>query len=179
MASQRSWPSLGPGMKKPARFPTPDLIMAGLVALLVVILTPVSTLLVGLLTLRHQRSRELRETRRAAYVEWLIAARRLPYWDEEQPPAGVVKVANQARKRELNDLTAELHILASPAVIQAVNHYIDFVAREDLASQMGGPFKNADEMTDAFGFATSEVRRRVVDAMRADLGVTGVPPEFV
>jgi hypothetical protein len=65
--------------------------MAGSIALLTLILMPVTTLLAVLLALRHQRSHELREMRRAAYVEWLIAARSLPSRDAEQPPEGVLR----------------------------------------------------------------------------------------
>lgn len=108
-------------------------------------------------------------------MEWLKVARSLGYWDEEEPAHGPVVLPSEPRKRQLNNLTAEIHLLGSSEVIRATEKYLDYVMSDEASSKFGGPYPSLDEFLDAFSDATAAVRRAVVDAMRSDLGTGPLP----
>jgi hypothetical protein len=137
---------------------------------------PVATLAGALggvgLTLRHQRGRERRDAKRDAYVRWVQFAENLPTWAFK--PGVDFSDFTQA----LQDRMAELDLVASARVRQAVRAYFD--ALGPVNEQVGAaaakfdpqvsPQEQALEMADIFRPMTP-YRERVLKAMRRDLGI--------
>jgi hypothetical protein len=142
------------------------------------IVGPITTLVGALggvwLTQRYQHGRELRDAKRAAYVRWVQFAENLGTWGL-QPDAHF-----GAFIQGLHDRIAELDLVASPKVRQAVRHYLDALepvnAQIDAAVEDGlfdpqvtTPPEQATEVARIFR-AMDPHRERVLDVMRQDLG---------
>jgi hypothetical protein len=136
---------------------------------------PVTTLAGALggvwLTQRYQRDQELRDAKRAAYVRWVQFAENLGTW-AFQPGAHFGDFL-----QGLHDRMAELDLVASRKVRQAVQAYLD--ALGPVARQMNAaagqldpqvpPHEHATAMADIIR-AMDPHREQVLEAMRQDLG---------
>jgi hypothetical protein len=153
--------------------------------LLVVLLAPVAALLGVYLTLRHQEKRELREARRAAYVKWLKLSRRLMKWAWE-PEALADPLGGYLRfVREFDDMMAEVQLVASDRVGEAVTAFHDVVGRvqhdaeyKRVSTAASSPSNTQREQRAAerrVEEIASPARSEVIAAMRRDLGTTKSP----
>jgi hypothetical protein len=123
------------------------------------------------LTQRYQHGRELRDAKRVAYVRWVQFAENLGTW-VFQPGADF-----GAFLQGLHDRMAELDLVASPRVRQAVREYFDALGpvNEQIAAaaEQFDPRVPPQEHATAIGRifrAMDPPRDRVLEAMRRDLG---------
>ncbi|SRR6266487_903379 len=142
----------------------------------VAIVGPITTLAGALggvwLTLGYQRGRERRDAKRDAYVRWVQFAENLPTWPF-QPRAHFADFT-----QVLQDRMAELDLVGSPKVRQAVRDYINALtpANQQLAAaaQQFDPKVPPQEQATALGVIFRQMdphREQVLDAMRKDLGI--------
>jgi hypothetical protein len=122
------------------------------------------------LTLRYQRGRERRDAKRDAYVRWVQFAENLGTW-VFQPGADLGRFI-----RDLQDRMAELDLVGSRKVRQAVRAYFD--ALEPVNKQIEARVQQFDprvpiqqhatEIADVYR-AMDPHREDVLKAMRRDL----------
>jgi hypothetical protein len=124
------------------------------------------------MTLRSQRSRDMREMRRHVYVDWLRTARNLAEWPDEEPPTtGEWTVPRPEWRRRLNDLTTEMQVVASPKTIGAADAYLARIRDPQFAEYMAAVrVTNWTQVVDRFDNAMKPQRDEVLLAMRRDLG---------
>lgn len=141
------------------------------------IIGPITTLAGALggvwLTLRYQRSRELRDARRDAYSRWMQFVENLPILSVTPGLSPV---------RQLNDRRAELDLLGSPKVRRAVRSYIDASepvrAQVEAALEQLGPRATEVQKLLATGghwLALEPHKEQVLSVMRRDVGNTDQP----
>jgi hypothetical protein len=136
---------------------------------------PIATLAGALggvwVTLRYQHGRERRDAKRDAYVRWVQFAENLGTWSL-RPGADFGDFL-----QGLHDRMAELGLVASPKVREAVRDYLN--ALEPVNQQLAAEAQQFDprvppqEHATAIGRifrAMDPHRDRVLDAMRQDLG---------
>lgn len=137
---------------------------------------PVTTLAGALggvwLTLRYQHGRERRDAKRDAYVRWVQFAENLGTWSF-QPGATFGDFL-----QGLQDRMAELDLVGSPKVRQAVRDYLDALApvnaQFEAAAEQFDPRVPLQEHATAIGRifrAMDPYREQVLEAMRQDLGI--------
>jgi hypothetical protein len=122
-------------------------------------------------TLRYQRNRELRDAKRVAYLRWVQFAENLGTWSF-QPEADFGDFL-----QGLHDRMAELDLVGSPGVRQAVRDYFDALA--PVNEQVGAAGQELDrlsppEQATAIGRIYRQMdphRDRVLDTMRKDLDI--------
>jgi hypothetical protein len=131
----------------------------------------------GLVGWFTERRREKRDMRRAAYVEWLKAARLLASWPVGEGSVEVsmkVRLPHPVHQAALNDRTTEVSLLASPRVLKAIDEYVDRLHHVDLAGA-----KSFREAFLTFDSALEPNRAAVIDAMRRDLGTRKLPRDLM
>ncbi len=155
---------------------TPEQVTA--IAALVGPITTLAGALGGVwITQRRQEVRELREAKRAAYVQWLQFAENLSAWPFQPDAAFLTWV------KELHDRLAEMALVSSKQVRKAVRAYIDtFEVLLPEMRAMADPGPSATPLTDAQIMAamtelTTRFRTtldpygdRVLEKMRHDVG---------
>ncbi len=155
---------------------TPEQVTA--VAALVGPITTLAGALGGVrITQRREGVRELREAKRAAYLQWLQFAENLSAWPF-QPDADFLKLV-----KELHDRMAEMAFVSSMQVRKAVRAYIDtFEALLPEIRAMAEPGRSGTPLTDAqimaamtdlatrFRTTLDPYRDRVLEKMRHDVG---------
>jgi hypothetical protein len=137
---------------------------------------PIATLTGALggvwLTLRYQQGRERRDAKRDAYVRWVQFAENLGTWPL-RPGANFGDFL-----QGLQDRMAELDLVASPKVRQAVRDYLN--ALEPVNQQLAAEAQQFDprvppqEQATVLGRIFRQMdphRERVLEAMRQDLGI--------
>ncbi len=155
---------------------TPEQVTA--IAALVGPITTLAGALGGVwITQRRQAVRELREAKRAAYVQWLQFAENVTAWPFQPDAAFLTWV------KELHDRMAEMAFVSSKQVRKAVRAYIDTV--EALLPEMRAmaePGRSGTPLTDAqimaamteratrLGTTLDPYRDRVLERMRHDVG---------
>jgi hypothetical protein len=109
------------------------------------------------------------DRRRGLYLKWLGFTENLATWAYEPnaDPSGWM--------RQLHGIKVELDLLASPAVLDAVQDYINHLGEGEMALlEAQGHARDVNEQkwlgSAAFGQAMRPYRDRMVDAMRADVG---------
>lgn len=143
---------------------------AEIVALVGVVTTLAGTLGGVWLTQSYQRSRELRDAKRAAYVQWLQFAENLGTWPF-QPGAHFGDFIHALHER-----MAELDLVGSPKVRQAVRDYLDALGPVNEQLEAGArqfdprvpPQEHATAIARIFRQMDPH-RERVLRAMRQDL----------
>jgi hypothetical protein len=140
------------------------------------IVGPITTLAGALggvgLTLGYQRGRERRDAKREVYIRWVQFAENLPTWAFK--PGFHFSDFTQA----IQDRIAELDLVASPKVRQAVREYVTalqpvqqrVVAIEQEVAEAADPQQQALAFAHAFR-AVNPQRDRVLDTMRKDLRI--------
>ena len=118
------------------------------------------------------RSREIRDMRRRAYVDWLTAAQNLPLTSEQ--PLEVAEVVLGLTPIEmvkrLNDMQAELAVVASHRVLESARAFIAVVEGDSYGSAMShakpGDVRKRIQLHIEM---TTTARRAVVEPMRQDM----------
>jgi len=136
-----------------------------------------AVLAAGLIAWITERGREKRDMQRAAYVEWLKAARLLATWpvgEGSVDPRAMVPLPHPLHQAALNDRTTEVSLLGSPRVLTAIDAYVDRLHHIDLSGATS--FHEAFLM---FESALEVERAAIISAMRHDLGTRKMPSDLM
>jgi hypothetical protein len=114
------------------------------------------------------RGRELRETRRVAYLVWMRAGRHLASWEGDEPVSGTYTYPPPGRLHALNEATSDLNLVASRRVSEVVLAYLQAIADPNLKEAIQAA-TGARQAITAFDDHMKPLRADVVKEMRRDL----------
>ena len=115
------------------------------------------------------RGREIRELRRRAYVDWLIAVQRLPLF-EMPSGGGTLYLPTLEMTARMNDLQAEVAVVASRRVLESTREVMDIVAGSEYAQAMANlKIVSGKEVFKTHVEFTGDAWRQAVERMRKDM----------
>jgi hypothetical protein len=133
------------------------------------IAAPVAGLIGVMLGLLSSRGREVRDMRRRAYVDWLTAGQNLGFLSDNPDDEGSWGlVIPKELVRRVNDMQAEVAVVASRRVLAATSDFLGVVESADYTKAMVSS-KDERERLGRHIDMTKSARRSVVKAMRKDM----------
>lgn len=137
-------------------------------SLVAVILAPILGLVGVLIGGLSLRSRDVREMRRRAYVEWQLAAEFFPFFDPSQGP--IPGLPTTAMLRKIKEVTTEMAVVGSREVIDAANGFTAIVTGSGYVQTMNAAkLQTVEDTLRLHDKLTGASRRKTLQAMRRDL----------